>query len=95
MLRPSPNHGTQRLPNDDEMKNITIITYSLNTRSLNNQGCFNPVTELDKFISGNHDAANQCVVIKDILQPRLSIDHECFLGTHLNANAFVSWHKPN
>ena len=25
MLRPSPNHGTQRLPNDDEMMYVLIM----------------------------------------------------------------------
>ena len=28
MLRPSPNHGTQRLPNDDDMMMILFICTS-------------------------------------------------------------------
>ena len=29
MLRPSPNHGTQRLPNDDDLNSITLITRTM------------------------------------------------------------------
>ena len=28
MLRPSPNHGTQRLPNDDDDDDVGFIFYS-------------------------------------------------------------------
>ena len=35
MLRPSPNHGTQRLPNDDDDDNVIAIMKWVHMASLN------------------------------------------------------------
>ena len=38
MLRPSPNHGTQRLPNDDDGANRDINRNNVRLRAIANRG---------------------------------------------------------